>query len=92
MKTIEQQLKDSWGFSDEDLKKLKYSLAKDNLIDIQNITNLAIDYAEEAIKADRENLLNYVTASIYRSENDERMDDAVVDEDSIINAPNIILE
>lgn len=64
---------------------------------VENILDFVLaerkDYAEEAVKADRENLVNHAKA--YVDSNGEWVVSTVkafVDEDSIINAPNIILE
>jgi len=55
-----------------------------------NTPDMLIEFAEEAIKADRINLLEHVTASIQNT-GEGYNDEAVVDKESILNAPNIQL-
>lgn len=50
------------------------------------LTNVLIEFTIEAIKEDRENLYNKVT---FTRNSDG---DVIIDKDSIINAPNIVLE
>lgn len=88
MKTIEEFLRNIFSEANWDYGELE-EFDSDITDTIKEKTKLFI---QEAIKADRINLLEHVTATLYRSENDERLDDAVVDEDSLLNAPNIELK
>ncbi len=105
MKTIKDFIKDSGRviFSTQGHNHIRK--AQLNLIHIKDVEKLLLDYAREAIKADRENVVKHAKIRLRKlgvvSYTIERTDfashdlkdglSASVDKDSIINAPEIEL-